>query len=61
MKWVFSVRAKIRNGDPDYPVTAQSWPLFLYAGFAVNPNDIEQGLFRSSLLVKVRTRFIMRC
>jgi hypothetical protein len=50
---VSSIRAKIRDGHPDYIVTAYSWPLFLYAGFKVHIEDMERGLFRSELLVKV--------
>jgi hypothetical protein len=48
-----SVKAKIRDGHPDYAVTAHSWPLFLYAGLQAQADDMEKGLFRSELLVKV--------
>jgi len=34
-------------------VTAQSWPIFLYENFQVDPEDFEKGLFKSSLLLKV--------
>jgi hypothetical protein len=50
----FSVRQKIRDGDPDFMVTASSWPIFLYAKYQSDPNNIEKGLFRSTLLLKVR-------
>jgi hypothetical protein len=48
-----SVRAKIRDGHPDYAITAHSWPLFLYAGLQAQVDDVEKGLFRSALLIKV--------
>jgi hypothetical protein len=48
-----SVRAKIRDGDPEYAVTAHSWPHFVYANFEAHANDMEKGLLRSPLLVKV--------
>jgi hypothetical protein len=43
----------IRDGHPDYVVTAHSWPTFLYAGNKCNADDIEEGLFRNGMLVKV--------
>jgi hypothetical protein len=49
-----SIRAKIRDGNPEYAVTAHSWPHFVYAGFEAHANDMEKGLLRSALLVKVR-------
>jgi hypothetical protein len=50
---LFSVRAKIREGHPEYPVTAHSWPNFLYAGFQAHVDDMERGLLQSELLVMV--------
>ncbi|KAF8839843.1 hypothetical protein BDN67DRAFT_969490 [Paxillus ammoniavirescens] len=51
--WVLqSVKDKIRDCDPSYLVTAHSWPLLLYHNYSFDPTDAEQGLFRSSLLVK---------
>jgi len=51
--YTLSVCANIRDGHIDYTVTAQSWPKFCYAGLSCNTEDVEQGLFRSTLLVKV--------
>jgi hypothetical protein len=48
-----SVRTKIREGHPNYVVTAHSWPKFIYAGFEANVDDMENGLFHSELLVMV--------
>ena len=50
---LISVRTNIQEGHIDYAVTAQSWPAFSYMGFSCHVNDIEQGFFRSPLLVKV--------
>jgi hypothetical protein len=52
-----SVRNSILEGHVDYAVTAQSWPAFCYAGFRCNVEDVEEGLFRSSLLFKVGSRY----
>jgi hypothetical protein len=48
------VRNNIREGHPDYTVTADSWPSFLYPRAKGDVNDIERGLFRSAILLKVR-------
>lgn len=48
-----SVRIGIRDGEFDYPVTANSWPMFCYANQTCDHQDLENGLFRGSLLVKV--------
>lgn len=48
-----SVRANIREGHLAFLVTSQSWPLFLYANIICNVEDIEDGLFKGALLVKV--------
>jgi len=50
---VSSVRTMIREGHPDYIITAYSWPVFIYAGNKCNPDDMEEGLFRNVMLVKV--------
>jgi hypothetical protein len=47
------VRTRIREGDGNFTVTAQSWPIFCYAHCTCDINDVENGLFRGSLLVKV--------
>ncbi|KAF8896665.1 hypothetical protein BD779DRAFT_1668413 [Infundibulicybe gibba] len=47
------IHAKIRAGDPNFLVTADSWPAFLYPyGKLVDPEDHEKGLFKGKLLVK---------
>lgn len=48
-----SVRNNIREGHVDYPVMAHSWPNFCYLDFVCDANDIEKGLWKSTLLVKV--------
>lgn len=55
----FSVRNLIRHGDDAYPVTAHSWPLFLYASNRCFVDDIEKGLFKSGLLIKVYSSFVL--
>jgi hypothetical protein len=47
------VRKNIREGHPNFMVTAQSWPTFLYKNLTVDKNDFEKGLFKSSLLLRV--------
>ncbi|KAF7976661.1 hypothetical protein HWV62_5999 [Athelia sp. TMB] len=46
------MRNNIREGHADYLVTAHSWPIFLYAGYKCDTNDLEKGLLQSPLLVK---------
>ncbi|KIJ58306.1 hypothetical protein HYDPIDRAFT_119690 [Hydnomerulius pinastri MD-312] len=47
------VRRKIRERHPEFLVTAESWPAFLFeVGHVNNPENIENGLFRSTLLLK---------
>jgi hypothetical protein len=48
-----STRNHIREGHPDYMVTADSWPAFLYPKASGDINNIEKGLFRSAILLKV--------
>ncbi|KZP21437.1 hypothetical protein FIBSPDRAFT_1020076, partial [Athelia psychrophila] len=47
-----SIRTLILDRNADYPVTAQDWPAFCYAGNTCNADDIQDGLFRGPLLVK---------
>lgn len=49
------VRQHIRNGHEDFVVTADSWPAFLFPHGQADPEDIEKGLFRSAVILKVRT------
>jgi hypothetical protein len=51
------VRQQIRDGHPDFVITADFWPAFLYPA-AMASDDVEDGLFRSAILVKVTTAFI---
>ncbi|KAG1723550.1 hypothetical protein EDB19DRAFT_1916016 [Suillus lakei] len=46
------IKAAIRDRTSDFIVSENSWPLFLYEGYAVNGNDLEQGLFKSKVLVQ---------
>lgn len=56
-----SVRTRIREGDGNFTVTAQSWPNFCYAHCTCDINDVEKGLFRGSLLVKVALYLDFNC
>jgi hypothetical protein len=47
------VKVGIRDRTSEYIVSENSWPLFLYEGYAVNANNLEQGLFKSKVLVQV--------
>ncbi|KAG0699962.1 hypothetical protein DFH29DRAFT_1001518 [Suillus ampliporus] len=46
------VKAGIRDRTLDFIVSENSWPLFLYEDYSVNPDDLEQGLFKSKVLVQ---------
>jgi len=48
-----SVRAGIRDRRPNYIVSEYSFPLFLYEGYTADRDNLEKGLFKSKLLVKV--------
>ncbi|KAG9310370.1 hypothetical protein JVU11DRAFT_9503 [Chiua virens] len=45
-------RQNIRDFHPDFLVTAQSWPAFLYAGGQSDPANLDSGLFKNEILVK---------
>lgn len=45
-------RENIRNYHPDYLVTADSWPLFLYKNEHYDPENPVKGLFKNMFLVK---------
>lgn len=49
----FRIRQKIRDGDDEYVVTGDSWPAFLFPHGKADPDNIEKGMFRSALLLKV--------
>ncbi|KAG1841182.1 hypothetical protein C8R48DRAFT_620395 [Suillus tomentosus] len=42
----------IRNYEPDFQVTAHSWPAFLYCNSKYDPDDPTKGLFKGVLLVR---------
>ncbi|KAG1759968.1 hypothetical protein EDD22DRAFT_781810 [Suillus occidentalis] len=46
------VKTGIRDRTSDYIVSENSWPLFLYENYAVNLDNLEQGLFKSKILVQ---------
>ena len=48
-----SHRKNIHDLHPQFLVTAQSWPLFVYADGQFNPNDPSKGLSKGKLLVWV--------
>ena len=47
-------RNKIRDLHPDFVVTANSWPTFLYEDYKYDPTEPAKGLFKGSILLKVR-------
>lgn len=47
------VRQNIREGHPDFPVTSELWPAFLYPHAKGDQTNIAEDLLRSALLVKV--------
>ena len=44
---------KIRDLHPDFIVTANSWPTFLYEDYKYDLTDPAKGLFKGSILLKV--------
>lgn len=50
----YRVRAAIRAGDEEYAVTAESWPRFCYTNFSYDHENVEKGLWQSTLMVKVK-------
>ncbi|KAG1851568.1 hypothetical protein C8R48DRAFT_777881 [Suillus tomentosus] len=46
------VRAGIRDRADGYVVTEMSWPAFMYEKYMADPDNLEEGLFKSSLLVQ---------
>ncbi|KAG1761970.1 hypothetical protein EDD22DRAFT_778954 [Suillus occidentalis] len=47
-----TVRAGIRDRGEGYVVTEMSWPAFLYAKYTADMDNLEEGLFRSTLLLQ---------
>ncbi|KAG1896109.1 uncharacterized protein F5891DRAFT_959089 [Suillus fuscotomentosus] len=46
------VRTGIRDRADGYVVTEMSWPAFLYEQYTADQNDLEKGLFKSTLLLQ---------
>ncbi|KAG1894311.1 uncharacterized protein F5891DRAFT_961789 [Suillus fuscotomentosus] len=46
------VRAGIRDHAGGHVVTEMSWPTFMYEKYTANPDNLEEGLFKSSPLVQ---------
>ncbi|KAG2151733.1 hypothetical protein BD769DRAFT_1343294 [Suillus cothurnatus] len=46
------VKAGIRDRTSEYIVSENSWPLFLYENYTVDSNNLEEGLFKSKILVQ---------
>ncbi|KAG1792660.1 uncharacterized protein HD556DRAFT_1193378, partial [Suillus plorans] len=46
------VRAGIRDRSEGYIVTDLSFPAYLYEGYTTNPDDLEEGLFKSKILLQ---------
>ncbi|KAG2752983.1 hypothetical protein P692DRAFT_20724342 [Suillus brevipes Sb2] len=46
------VKAGIRDRTSDYIVSENSWPLFLYENYTINPDNLEEGLFKSKILLQ---------
>ncbi|KAG2087907.1 uncharacterized protein F5147DRAFT_587901 [Suillus discolor] len=47
-----TIRAGIRDRTDGYIVTEMSWPTFLYERYTADENNLEEGLFKSALLVQ---------
>lgn len=53
-----STKDKLRSGE--IQVRGDQWPIFIYAGYAYDPEDPWNGLLRSQLLVCVRLSIILK-
>ena len=47
----FSTKEKLRSGEMEVP--RDQWPIFLYADYQYDAEDVWKGLFRSMLLASV--------
>ncbi|KAG2129395.1 hypothetical protein BD769DRAFT_1356194 [Suillus cothurnatus] len=45
------VKAGIRDRTTDYIVSENSWPMFTYENYRINPDNLEEGFLKSKLLV----------
>ncbi|KAG1736830.1 hypothetical protein EDD22DRAFT_752967, partial [Suillus occidentalis] len=53
------VRAGICNRSEGYVVTDLSFPTYLYDKYTANPDDLEEGLFKSKILIQgYKARFM---
>lgn len=50
---IHSVRQYIRDGHPDFPITGDQWPSFLYPHARGDVHDLEKGFLKAAILVKV--------
>ena len=50
---VNNIQSAIREYHPKYPVTANSYPTFLYARGQYDAKNPSKGLFKGELLLKV--------
>lgn len=55
-----SVRAGIRDRTDGYIVTEMSWPAFLYEQYTADQDNLEKGLFKSTLLLQVSYSWVAR-
>lgn len=55
------VQQNIREGHPDFMVTADLWPSFLYPNSKGDINNIEENLFKSAILLKVSSSILSWC
>jgi hypothetical protein len=60
--YVTSVKAGIRDRADGYIVTDLSFPTFVYEKYTAKPDDLEEGLFKSKILLQVRDNLaVARC
>ncbi|KAG2049200.1 hypothetical protein BDR06DRAFT_894125 [Suillus hirtellus] len=53
------VRAGIRDCADGYIVTEMSWPAFLYEKYSADQNNLEEGLFKGTLLLQAFNAIFM--
>lgn len=51
---LYSIRAKIRDSIDGHSASNNYWVRCLYEGEKGDPEDVEKGFLKSTLLVKVR-------
>ena len=56
-----SIRTRIREGDPDFLITANSWFIGLYADGKCDPANPDIGLFRNGMLLNVSFQLWDHC